>query len=127
MERSEAANASPATTSGRVTGLTAAGALLAAIVSASCCVVPFVLIGFGASGAWMSNLTLLAPWQPYIIALALVLLVAGFVLVWRRAGSPGSPGAWRRPRRRVLGTLLLAKALVVAAIGFPYYAPWFYG
>ena len=127
MERSEAASVPRATVSARVTGLAAAGALLAALASASCCVVPFALIGLGVGGAWVSNLTVLAPWQPYFIALALVLLVAGFGLVWRRARSGGSPGAWRRPRRRVLGALWLATALVVAAVGFPYYAPWLYG
>ena len=123
MEKSEAASAPPATISERATGFSATGGLLAAAAAASCCVVPFVLIGFGAGGAWISNLTLLAPWQPYFIALALVFLVAGFVLVWRRARS----GGWRRPRRRVLGALWLATALVAAAIGFPYYAPWLYG
>ncbi|MGH8614610.1 MAG: mercuric transporter MerT family protein, partial [Gammaproteobacteria bacterium] len=40
------------------------GGILAAIAASSCCVLPLVLFTLGISGAWISNLTALAPYQP---------------------------------------------------------------
>ena len=46
----------------------AAGGVIGALAASSCCVVPLVLFGLGVSGAWIANLTQLAPYQPYLIA-----------------------------------------------------------
>jgi len=40
---------------------------LAAILASTCCLGPLVLITLGVSGAWISNLTLLEPYQPLFI------------------------------------------------------------
>jgi mercuric ion transport protein len=64
--------------------LAAIGSVIAAIGSASCCVVPFLLFTLGVSGAWIGNLTALARYQPYFIALTAAFLAGGFWLVYRR-------------------------------------------
>ena len=46
----------------------AAGGLVGALAASSCCILPFVLFGLGVSGAWIGNLTRLAPYQPFFIA-----------------------------------------------------------
>jgi mercuric ion transport protein len=57
---------------------------LAAILASTCCLGPLVLITLGVSGAWISNLTLLQPYQPYFIGAALVALFS-------RTGASGVP------------------------------------
>jgi MerT mercuric transport protein len=47
--------------------LTALGGILGAIAASSCCIAPLVLFSLGISGAWIGNLTALAPYQPYFI------------------------------------------------------------
>src|SRR5215472_4108367 len=49
----------------RTQKLLAAGGVIGALATSSCCVVPLVLFGLGVSGAWIANLTQLAPYQPY--------------------------------------------------------------
>src|SRR3546814_4499833 len=46
------------------TGWAAAGSILGAIAASSCCILPLVLFSLGAGGAWIANLTALAPYQP---------------------------------------------------------------
>ena len=52
----------------RFQNLVAAGGILGALAASSCCILPLVLFGLGVSGAWIGNLTWLAPYQPYFIA-----------------------------------------------------------
>ncbi len=54
-------------------GLLAAGGILAALGASSCCILPLVLFGLGASGAWIGNLTAMAPYQPVFVAVAVAL------------------------------------------------------
>ena len=60
-------------------GALAAGGL-AAILASACCLGPLVLVMLGVSGAWISNLTLLEPYRPLFIGVALVFMA----LAWRR-------------------------------------------
>ena len=52
---------------GRTQKLVAAGGILGAIAASSCCIAPLVLFSLGISGAWIGNLTALAPYQPYFV------------------------------------------------------------
>lgn len=105
--------------------LLATGGILAALGASSCCVIPFVLFTLGVSGAWIGNLTALAPYQPIFLALALVCLAAGFVVVYRRPEAACAGPACARPvSDRVVKTSLWAgTVLVVVALAFPYIAP----
>ena len=108
----------------------AIGGLAAALGASSCCVVPFALFTLGVSGAWIGNLTALAPYQPAFVVAALAFMGAGFVRVRRRNREKCADGdvcARSVSDRAVKATLWTAAALVTIAIAFPYAAPLFIG
>ena len=81
----------------------------------------------GVGGAWVGNLTALAPYQPVFLAMALGFIATGFVLVYRKpkaACAEGSACAISRPNRLAKTGLWIAAGLVAVAILFPYAAPW---
>jgi mercuric ion transport protein len=102
------------------------GGLLGALAATACCIGPLLLFTAGVGGAWMSNLTSLAPYQPYILALTVGCLGYGYWLVYRsrnRACAEGELCAVSLPSRLVLWGLILATALVLAAVIFNFAAP----
>ncbi len=104
--------------------LLAAGGLLAALGASACCVLPFVLLTLGVGGAWMSNITWLAPYETLFIGAAVLFLALGFVRVYRqpKGCAEGSNCEPRSNRPAKIG-LWLASALVMAAVAFPYISP----
>jgi mercuric ion transport protein len=107
------------------TRLIAAGGILGAIAASSCCILPMILFSLGISGAWIVNLTALAPYKPYFAAATFGLLGYGFYLVYvtpRRSCSSGAC-AHPLPSRLVTLSLWIATVLVVAALAFDYLAP----
>ena len=110
---------------GRRMGLVAAGGVLGALAAASCCIFPLVLFALGVGGAWIGNLTALAPYQPIFITTTLIFLGTGYYLVYRRRGAACAEGklcARPLPRRGVKLALWAATTLVASAIAFPYVA-----
>jgi mercuric ion transport protein len=106
--------------------LLAVGGLLGAVAASSCCILPLVLFGLGVSGAWIGNLTRLAPYQPYFLAATIGFLGCGYWLVIRSSKAACADGkACGRPlpNRLVKTALVLATVLVIAAIGFDFFAP----
>ena len=104
----------------------AVGGLLGALVASSCCLLPLVLFGLGVSGAWIGNLTQLAPYQPFFIAATVACLGYGYWLVYRSSKVACAGGeACARPlsNRLVQLGLIVATVLVIAAIGFDFLAP----
>ena len=108
--------------------LLSVGGILAALGAASCCVVPFALFMLGVSGAWISNLTALEPYQPIFAAVTFGFLAGGFYLVYRKPRVACAEGAYcARPssgRTAKIG-LWTATVLVIVALGFPRLAPLF--
>jgi len=108
--------------------LTAAGGILGAIAASSCCILPLVLFSAGASGAWIGNLTALAPYQPIFIAVTLMFLGYGYWLVYTKSKvvrADGAACARPAPNRIVKLALWGATILVMAAVMFNYLAPYF--
>lgn len=104
------------------------GGILGGLAAGSCCVVPFVLVTVGISGAWIGNLTALAPYQPIFVALTLTALAIGFIMVYRRpkvAYVDGSYCAHPASDRIAKIGLWVATVLVAIALGFPRLAPLF--
>jgi mercuric ion transport protein len=104
----------------------AVGGLLGAVAASSCCTLPLVLFGLGVSGAWIGNLTQLAPYQPGFIAATLACLGCGYWLLYRSSKvtcTDGEACARPLPRRFVKVTLVVATALVIVALGFDLIAP----
>lgn len=129
--RGEQAGADPT----RRNGLLASGSVIGAVLVSSCCILPLVLLSLGIGGAWMSNLTALEPYQPYFIAMTLLMLGAGFYSAYRKPknirgidacstdGYCGTPLA----EKVIKIALWSATALVVLALAWPYIAPLFLG
>lgn len=121
------ANAVTGTTD-RAQKLAVTGGILGAVAASSCCMAPLALFSLGVSGAWIGNLTRLAPYQPYFIAAALACLGYGYWLVRRSrraACADGSVCVRPLPNRAVMAGLILAAVLVAASLAFNVLAPSF--
>ena len=116
----------PLDRSGKREGLFATGGIIGAIAASSCCILPLVLFTLGISGAWIGNLTALAPYQPVFFAVTAGFLGFGFWRVYRRPKAVAcADGSCARPvsKRIVKTALWTATVLVLAALAFPYVAP----
>lgn len=102
-----------------------AGGVTGAVLASSCCIAPLVLFMLGISGAWISNLTVLEPYQPLFITITFGFLGAGFWMVYFKPKKQCADGYCSRPESgRLLKSLLWgATGLIVIAIAFPYVAP----
>ena len=113
--------------------LLAAGGAVSAVAASTCCIVPLALVSVGVSGAWIGNLTALAPYQPLFLGVAVASLGAGFWLVYRRAPAdcatgtcPGAgAGHLIKSMLWVKGVLWLGAALVALSIAADYGASLF--
>jgi mercuric ion transport protein len=102
----------------------ALASLAGALAASSCCMLPLALLSAGVSGAWIGQLTGLAPYQPYIIAATVGFLALGYRRVYRSATcADGEACTNGLPTRLVTTGLLLATALMIAALGFEFLAP----
>ena len=112
---------------GRVQKLVAAGGVVGAVAASSCCIVPLLLFSLGVSGAWIGNLTRLAPYQPIFIAVTLACLGYGYWQVQRTRWTvcaEGTPCSRPLPNRFVTTALVAATLLVAAAVAFDFIAPF---
>lgn len=106
--------------------LAVAGGLLGALAATSCCILPLVLFALGAGGAWIGNLTALAPYQPIFVASAVGFIGYGYWLVYRRPTvtcAEGGACACPPPKRSVKLGLWAATLIVAASLAFPFVAP----
>ena len=103
-----------------------AGGVLGALAASSCCI---VLFGLGVSGAWIGNLTRLAPYQPYFIAATAACLAGGYGLLYRSRKAVCADGevcARPLPNRIVTIGLIISTVLVIGALAFDFIAPLLY-
>ncbi len=104
------------------------GSVLGALAMSSCCIVPLVLFSLGVTGAWIGNLTALYPYKPYFFVATAGFLAAGFYHAYRKPKAADCPadGYCRNPRfeRFNKGVLWFSTLLVIAALVFPYVAPF---
>jgi mercuric ion transport protein len=111
---------------------TGSGALLAgglaAILASTCCLGPLVLVALGLSGAWIGNLTLLEPYRPFFIVIALVALFFAGRRVFRPAQACDASAVCAVPLTRRLYKILFVtvSVLVLIALVFPYVVKLFY-
>jgi mercuric ion transport protein len=102
-----------------VTALAAFG-ILGAVAASSRCLLPLVLVSVGVSGAWIGNLTALAPYQPYVALITLTVLGCGFYSVYLRAPQGCEDETCERPLPpAVKAGLWLGTLLIVSALIFP--------
>jgi mercuric ion transport protein len=104
------------------TKLVATGGILGAIAASTCCIVPLALFSLGISGAWIGQLTALAPYQPIFITITVGVLGYGYWLVYRKpkaACAEGEACTQPLPSRLVRAALWSATALVILAFAWP--------
>lgn len=108
------------------TALAAGG--LAAILASACCLGPLLLVSVGLGGAWISNLTLLEPFRPIFIGVALMAMFFAYRRIYRPAAAckPGEVCALPETRRTYQILFWIVSALVLVALGFPYFISLFY-
>ena len=101
---------------------------LAAILASTCCLGPLLLVGIGFSGAWIGNLTVLEPYRPIFIGVALVALFFAARRIFRPARACKSGEICAAPQVRAIYKLIfwIVVALVVIALAYPYVLPLFY-
>jgi mercuric ion transport protein len=110
--------------------LVAAGGILGALAASSCCIVPLILFSLGIGGAWIANLTALAPYKPLFVAGTAVILGYGYYLVYwkpRKVCADDAACARPIPHHFVKLSLWLAPILVAVAFSFDYIAPLLLG
>jgi mercuric ion transport protein len=102
--------------------------LIAALTLLGCCLGPLVLIMLGISGAWISTLTLLESYQPLFIGAATIALIFAARRIWRPVVACEAGQVCHRPMVSLSYKVLFALVtlLLVAALVFPLFAPWFY-
>ena len=111
---------------GERTALVAGG--VAALLAATCCLGPLILVTLGISGAWIGNLSALEPYRPIFIAAALVAMFFAYRRIFRPAQEcrPGEVCAVPAIRRGYRIMFWVVAALVLVALAFPYVVPLFY-
>jgi mercuric ion transport protein len=108
-------------------GALAAGGI-AAVLASTCCLGPLVLVTLGFSGAWIGNLTVLEPYRPIFIGVALVALFFAWRRIFRQSHDckPGEVCAVPQIRAVYKIIFWVVAALVLVALVFPYILPLFY-
>ena len=92
---------------------------LAALGASVCCVGPLVLLMLGIGGAWIANLTALAPLRPWFIAATLVFLGLAFRRLYLQPQVCESGGVCADPidfkrQRLVFWAVALALSLLLS-------------
>lgn len=108
----------------KVTKSTLIGGAVAAVAASACCLGPLILVSLGISGAWISNLTLLEPFRPIFVAVALVCIGLAYRRIYHPAPAEHcTPGTACSLPQANMGYRLLfwgISALVIVALAYPY-------
>lgn len=91
-----------------------------------CCTLPLVLLSLGIGGAWMVNLTALAPYQPIFVIVTLAFLGLAFRALYAKPVPCNASSACADPRtqRKQRAAFWSITVFVLALVAFPWYAPW---
>jgi len=99
--------------------------VIGAILASSCCILPFVFLMLGVSGAWIGNLTVLEPYKNYFAAATLIFLGVGFWQVYVKPKKQCEEGYCATPKSdRVIKIILwVSTVLVLLALTIDFWAP----
>jgi len=110
-------------------GIPLIGGVIAAIAASLCCIGPLVLVMLGIGGAWVSKLSVMEPFRPYALGLAIIFLFFAWKKIYRAPATvctPGSLCAMPHTNRVYKVLFWSVAALIVLALASPYIAPLFY-
>ncbi len=102
-------------------------AVVTALLASVCCVVPFVLVMLGVSGAWIGNLRAFEPYKPIFILFTIGFLITGFYSIYKKPKESCEQGSLCAvPQTRKVQKIMLWIATIVAAVllALPYLIAW---
>lgn len=105
-------------------GGSGAVAVVAALASAACCVLPLALTVVGLSGAWLAHLAILARFGPALLGATLLALAVAWLWLLRRTLLPardGACGCGARPGWPAFSFLGVATLLGMVAVARPWW------
>ena len=108
----------------KLANTTLIGGAVAAIAASACCLGPLILVSLGIGGAWISNLTILEPYRPILIGIALICMAFAYRKIYSakpaNACLPNTLCAEQTNRNyRVM--FWVVSALVLMALLYPYF------
>lgn len=99
-------------------------AALAAIGASACCIGPLLLLSLGIGGAWMSNLTAMEPYSPYLTGLTVIVLAVVFRSLYLVPQKCDDGAVCANPKvlrnQRII--FWVVSVILTAMVTFPYYA-----
>ena len=105
-----------------VSASAAIGGVAAVFAWAACCVLPLAL---SVAGVSFAGAAVIAGARNWLTLVAAVILVAGWLLHWRRLRMCRKDAACRRPSRLAFWLLVIASLLIVLSLAWqPYVEPW---
>ncbi|QTC92141.1 MFS transporter permease [Brevundimonas goettingensis] len=105
-----------------VSASAAIGGVAAVFAWAACCVLPLAL---SVAGVSFAGAAVIAGARNWLTLVAAVILVAGWLLHWRRLRMCRKDAACRRPSRLAFWLLVIASLLIVLSLAWqPYIEPW---
>jgi mercuric ion transport protein len=105
------------------------GGALAAVAASLCCIGPLVLVMLGMGGVWVSSLSAMEPFRPYLLVIAIIFLFFAWKKIYRAPAAACTPGSLcAKPHTNNVYKVLfwIMAALIVIALASPYIAPLFY-
>lgn len=108
--------------------LTLAVGGVAAILASACCLGPLVLITLGVSGAWVGNLTVLEPYRPIFISIAVVAMFFAWRRIYRpvQKCQPDEVCAVPQVRTAYKVAFWVVALLILTSLAFPFVLALFY-
>lgn len=104
------------------------GAVVSTVIASICCVGPLVFVALGITGAWIGNLTALAPYRPIFVIATMALLGIAFYSVYKKpkteSCSVERPCANPGGKRRYKIILWVVTALILGLLVFPCLVPY---
>ena len=105
------------------------GGGLAALIASACCLGPLILVSLGIGGAWVSNLTMLEPYRPILVGIALICIALAYRKIYstKAAGncSPDTFCADPQTNKNYRITFWIVSVLVLIALLYPYFVTFF--
>ncbi len=99
-------------------------AILAGIGASACCLGPFLLLSLGIGGAWMSHLTSMQAYSPYLTGFTLLVLALVFRQLYLKPQKCEDDAVCANPKvkrnQRIIFWVI--SVILIGMMSFPYYA-----
>lgn len=109
----------------KLANTTLIGGAVATIAASACCLGPLILVSLGIGGAWISNLTMLEPYRPIFMGVALICMAFAYrKIYWTQPANlcvPKTLCANPQINKKYRIIFWLVSVLVLIALLYPYF------